>query len=305
MAGWKARFQGEFVPEWCAAGALILLTVLWLAFSPVAFTAKTNDFVFLALGPCVMLGLRALGLRKGALIAEHFSLLLVATTTICVLAYLSVAASGPLADARLMAMDRALGFDWLTGYRFVEAHSGLRRVLEVAYGSPILQIVYFSVLLGLMGRKQRLRDMFWVFVCGGLLACLGGLLLPALGPAKSFGIQAHSFVPVIEHLISGRDLTFTLSGMTGVVSFPSFHTTMALMFIWAFRGTGPVGWIMTGVNLTMLCSVPFFGNHYLTDMIAGAAVMALSLAAVKSAPVLRKRLSDAAQTAPQAAAARV
>lgn len=281
------------------------MTVLWLAFSPVAFTAKTNDFVFLALGPFAMLGLRALGVRKGALIAEHFSLMLVSTTTLCVLAYLGVAASGPLADTRLMEMDQALGFDWLTGYRFVEAHAGLKHVLEIAYGSPVLQSIYFSVLLGLMGHKDRLRDMFWLFVTGGLLACLGGLLLPALGPAKSFGIQVHSFVPVIEQLISGRDLTFTLSGMTGVVSFPSFHTTMALMFIWGFRGTGPAGWIMTGVNLTMLCSVPFFGNHYLTDMIAGAAVMAVSLAAVKGMPVLRKHLSDAVQAATQPAPARV
>lgn len=298
MTGWRARFRSEFVPEWCALGALILLTVVWLSLSPVAFTTKTNDFVFLALGPCAMLGLCVLALRKGAMIAEHFSLMLLVTVTLCVLSYLSLAAAGPLVDSRLMAMDRALGFDWLASYRFVETRPGLQRILEIAYASPMAQSVYFSVLLGLMGRKDRLRDMFWLFACSGLMACLGALLLPALGPSKFFGVDA-GFVPVMEHLLSGRDLTFTLSGMTGVVSFPSFHTTMALIFIWGFRHTGPAGWIMTGLNLLMLCSVPAFGGHYLTDMIAGAAAMALSLAMVRGAPVLWKyRIGREAVAAP-------
>lgn len=298
MTGPSTRFRSDFVPEWCALGALVLLTVFWLGFSPVAFTAKTNDLIFLSLGPCIMLGQRALALHKGAMITEHLSLMILTSTAICALSYLCLASSGPPADSQLMAMDRALGFDWLASYRFVEAHPSLKRVLEIAYGSPMAQCVYFSVLLGLMGRKDRLRDMFWLFICGGLMACLGALLLPALGPSKFFGLDA-SFVPVIEQLLSGRDLTFALSGMTGVVSFPSFHTTMALMFLWGFRDTGPAGWIVSGLNLLMLCSVPTFGGHYLADMIAGAAVMALSLAMVRGAPVLWKyRIGREAIAAP-------
>ena len=69
-----------------------------------------------------------------------------------------------------------------------------------------------------------------------------------------------------------------------MVSFPSFHTTMALILIWAFRGTSLIGWLITGLNLAMLCAVPYFGGHYLVDMIAGAAVMLLSLTVIRSAP---------------------
>ena len=53
-----------------------------------------------------------------------------------------------------------------------------------------------------------------------------------------------------------------------------------------FRGTGPAGWAMAGLNLVMLFAIPFFGGHYLMDMIAGAATMPLSLAMVKYGPVL-------------------
>ena len=241
MNGLKHGLSSEFVPEWCAVAALILLDVLWAARIPVTFTITRDEFLVLGLGLGACWGLRAMRLRKGGLMAEYFALTLTATTAICVLSYLCLAAAGPLVDARLMAMDR----------------------------------------------KQRMRDMFWLFGLCALFACLGTLLFPALGPSKFFNIETHNgFVPVMEHILSGRDLTFALSGMTGVVSFPSFHTAMALAYVWAFRGTGPAGWAMAGVNLVMLLAVPFFGGHYLMDMIAGAATMLLSLAMVKYAPGL-------------------
>jgi hypothetical protein len=287
MNGLKHGLSSEFVPEWCAVAALVLLDVLWAARIPVTFTITRDDFLVLGLGLGACWGLRAMRLRKGGLMAEYFALTLTATTAICVLSYLCLASSGPLVDARLMAMDRALGFDWLAGYQFLSAHPGLKSVLGFAYGSLVYQGLYFCVLLALMDRKQRMRDMFWLFGLCALFACLGTLLFPALGPSKFFNIETHNgFVPVMEHILSGRDLTFALSGMTGVVSFPSFHTAMALAYVWAFRGTGPAGWAMAGVNLVMLLAVPFFGGHYLMDMIAGAATMLLSLAMVKYAPGL-------------------
>ena len=287
MNGLRHRLSSEFVPEWCAVAALILLDVLWAARIPVTFTTTRDDFLVLGLGLGACWGLRAMRLRKGGLMAEYFALTLTATTAICVLSYLCLASSGPLVDARLMAMDRALGFDWLAGYQFLSAHPVLKSVLGFAYGSLVYQGLYFCVLLALMDRKQRMRDMFWLFGLCALFACLGTLLFPALGPSKFFNIETHNgFVPVMEHILSGRDLTFALSGMTGVVSFPSFHTAMALAYVWAFRGTGPAGWAMAGVNLVMLLAVPFFGGHYLMDMIAGAATMLLSLAMVKYAPGL-------------------
>jgi len=306
MTGWKNRFAGEFVPEWCAAGVLVLLAAVWTSHGPVTFTVTRNDFLPLGLGLGVMTGLRALAFRRAAQIAEYFTLTLAASKAICVLSYLCLASAGPLQDSRLMAMDIAVGFDWLPGYQFLGAHPWLKSLLGFAYDSLIFQGLYFCVLLGLMNRKDRLRDMFWLFLICGLLACLGTLLLPALGPSKFFNIDTSAgFVPVMEHLLSGRDLTFALSSMKGVVSFPSFHTAMALAYVWAFRGTGPVGWAMAGLNLVMLCSVPYFDGHYLMDMIAGAAAMLLSLALVKAAPALRKRLSDATQVMPVGAAARV
>ena len=54
--------------------------------------------------------------------------------------------------------------------------------------------------------------MFWLFLITGLLACAGAFLFPALGPSKFYTIQTwNGFVPVMEHLLSGRDLPFALA----------------------------------------------------------------------------------------------
>ena len=287
MTGLKRRLNSEFVPEWCAIALLVALDIVCASRIPMRFTLRPTDFLLLGLGLAIMVALRAARLPKGGLMAEYFSLTLAGSTAICILSYLCLASSGPLVDSRLMAMDRALGFDWVASYQFLSAHPSLKSVLGFSYGSLVYQGLYLCVLLGLMAHKQRLRDMFWLFVLCGLFACMGTWLFPARGPSKLFNIETHNgFMPVMEHILSGRDLSFALSGMTGVVSFPSFHTAMALAYAWAFRGTGPAGWAMAGLNLVMLFAIPFFGGHYLMDTIAGAATMLLSLAMVKYAPVL-------------------
>ena len=159
-----------------------------------------------------------------------------------------------------------------------------RALLGLAYGSLVYQGLYFCLLLGLMNGRQQLRDMFWLFLLTGMMACAGAALFPALGPSKFYNIEtSNGFVPVMQHILSGRDLHFALSGMTGVVSFPSFHTAMALAYCWAFRKTGIISAAIMTLNIIMLCAVPFFGGHYLVDMVAGAAAMLLALAILKRA----------------------
>ncbi len=291
MSRGRALLRWEFVPEWSAIALLALVDAVWAAQVGLTFTGAARDFLVPALAIALMAGFRLFAVRRAALIAEYFLLSLVASLAICALSYLCLASSRALADAQLAAIDQLLGFDWLAGYRFVKAHPALSALLGMAYGSLVYQGLYLSLLLGLMGQKQRLREMFWLFLASGGLACAGTLWLPALGPSRHFNIETTTgFVPVMEHLLSGHDLNFALTGMTGVVSFPSFHTSMALAYGWAFRKCGAIGIAMAVLNIIMLCAVPFFGGHYLVDMIAGAATMLLSLALVKSMPLVWARL---------------
>jgi len=272
------KFKIDFAPEWFALIAVAALNLLWGWAIDFHLTADWSNGKMIGSGIAVMLLLRCFWAR-GGMMAEYFSLTAAATVVFGVLSYLCLASSGPMADAALLAADRALGFDWMAWFQFVKAHTLLASVLQFAYGSMVYQALYFCVLFSLMDKKQHLREMFWLVLVTGLLTSAGALLFPALGPYNSFHAgPLDGFVPVMQHLKTGKDLNFALGHLTGVVNFPSFHTAMAFAYIWGFRRTGPIGWALTALNLLMLCSIPFFGGHYLVDMIAGAGVMLLSLA---------------------------
>lgn len=287
-----ADVRSDFFPEWFGLGAIAAIDAIWAAHIGFHLVVTLRDGLLLggALGVTVVIRIftrrTAFGAKAG-MMAEFFSLTAAATLVFGVLSYLCVASSGPLVDGALLAADRVLGFDWQAGFLIVRAHPILEEVLRFAYDSLVYQGLYFCVLMALMDRKRTLRDMFWVVFVSGLLTSAGTLLFPALGPYKIFAyIPKDSFVPEIEHLKSGHDLTFALARMTGVVSFPSFHTAMALAYAWGFRRCGAISWMMLGLNALMLSAIPWFGGHYLVDMLAGAAVMITSLAIIKLVPRL-------------------
>jgi hypothetical protein len=282
----------DFPAEWCGVAFLAALAFAWGGHIHFHLAVGWHDATLAACALGVMLGLRLLAIRKGGLIAEYFLLTTAASMVFGVLSYLALASSGALVDGALLAADRVLGFDWLAGYHVLLVHPVLTKILQLAYDSLIYQGLYFGLLLGLMNRKDALRDMFWLVFITGLFTLAGAALFPALGPFKTFAAApAHSFLPEMEHLKSGRDLNFALAHLTGVVSFPSFHTSMALAYAWGFRRTGTIGWAAAVLNLVMLAAIPWFGGHYLTDMLAGAVVMLASLALVKAAPRLWRNAS--------------
>jgi hypothetical protein len=282
------KFKTDFAPEWLALLAIAALDVVWARAIGFHLAIGWGDGKLIWGALVAMLLLRAFSVKSGGMIAEYFSLTAAAIMVFGVMSYLSLASSGALVDAPLLAADRALGFDWLAGYHFLVAHPLIAKPLAVIYDSIPYQALYFGVLFALMGRKNELRRMFWLVLVTGLFTSAGAVLFPAFGPFKSLGIApAGSFLPEMEHLKSGQNLNFALAHMTGVVSFPSFHTAMALAYVWSFRNTGVIGWAMAALNLAMLAAIPWYGGHYLMDMLGGAVALGLSLLVVTFAPRLK------------------
>jgi hypothetical protein len=296
------KIKSDFAAEWLALMALVAVDLSWAHAIGFHLSISWSNGKLIGLGLLCALLLRQFWSR-GGLIAEYFSLSTAATATFAVLSYLCLASSGALVDGSLQAYDCALGFDWMTGYRFLLAHPRIVTVLMFAYNSMVYQGLYFGVLFALMGKKTNLREMFWLVMAMGLFTSLGVLLFPALGPFKQYATApAGSFLPEMDRIKSGHDLNFALDKLTGVVSFPSFHTAMALAYIWGFRNTSAIGWGIALLNLLMLCAIPWFGGHYLSDMIAGASVMLVSLTLVKIARRFWTKISEASASPGYAAA---
>ncbi|MDC6684527.1 phosphatase PAP2 family protein, partial [Leclercia adecarboxylata] len=69
-----------------------------------------------------------------------------------------------------------------------------------------------------------------------------------------------------------------LTELKGIIQFPSFHTTLALIFPYVHRDSGRLFRPLLALNLILLISIPVGGGHHFADMIAGAVIGLLAIA---------------------------
>ena len=196
-----------------------------------------------------------------------------------VFSYLVATSDLPLADDLFARADRALGFDWLSWCDVVQQRPLLHVLLHVAYLAALPQIAIVTVYLSLTGQPERNREFLWLLMISLLIIVPISGLLPAFNASVYYdapGFLAH--MPDFVALRTGRFTELDLSRLQGLISFPSFHTTLGLVFPYALRRRrGPL-LIAALVNGAMIAAVPTEGGHYLVDVLAGAAVAAVAMA---------------------------
>lgn len=199
-----------------------------------------------------------------------------------ILSYIAAASPLPLYDAQLMMMDQMLGFNWLSYIAWVNQTPYVNGVLEMAYNS-YFQVPCLFLLLAFTGNAIRIYQVMLCCVIS-LAACMAiAAMFPALSPYTFLGVDASQFPNV--NMISGYWHIHDLSGMRegtlkeleflnlkGIITFPSFHAALAVIFAWGFW---PVVWAripFLALNLLMLLSVPATGGHYVADVVGGVVV---------------------------------
>lgn len=288
---------------WGLAACIALTDCVWLPLA--GFHAPLLPLLRLAaifLGICT-LWFVYVWLRPDATIAalaETTAFLILFTLVLELLSYFSTALALPLRDAQLAAFDRALGFTFPQHLAFVAAHPRLARVLEFAYNTSMAQIVVTVIALATAGQLVRLRAYAVLFAVSATMVIGTAAILPSLGPYAYFHIP-DTLLPAFQnpragwlsvpHVIALRDgamRTLPLDDLRGLVSFPSFHTTLALITLWALL---PIRWLAVPcfiVNALLIFGAPSNGDHYLCDLIGGAAVAGIALAWITGGLALRR-----------------
>jgi membrane-associated phospholipid phosphatase len=213
------------------------------------------------------------------------------------LSYIAATAGFPLQDAALEAIDRQMGVDWAKLMTFVSLHPGLQLVLSLAYSSFALQTLTTVLALGVAGQLTRLSSFIAAFVATTLLIIAISAVGPAAGPWLFLDIQpasANGFLPTSSTswpvFLALRDGTLhTVFGIRseGIITFPSLHAALAVLFpvaLWPVKG---VRWFALGLNILLVIATPAYGGHYVVDVIAGILIAAACWVAVA-------RLLDAA-----------
>jgi membrane-associated phospholipid phosphatase len=94
-------------------------------------------------------------------------------------------------------------------------------------------------------------------------------------------VPANLYTPeaTMEALRAGTMRSVALNQLEGLISFPSFHTAAALIFIWTLHTVRYVSWAGIPLNLALIVATPTVGAHYFIDVVGGVVVAFAAIAA--------------------------
>ena len=270
---------------------LVILEVGWCFLSGYKFAGFS-----LALSAVVMMGAISFvyartGRSRAFAQMAYFAALWIAFTVLgSIFTYLMASLRFPLLDDYFVKSDAAIGFNWLRWYRFLAEYQFVNFILGIAYGSPVLQLVVSIFYFSHTGQRERNTELWWIALISLVLTGVLSGIFPALGAFQYFKEDLSRAIH-LPHLLALRDGSvkiFSLQEMQGIITFPSYHTVIAILFPYAYRGKGVLFFLFSMLNILMLLSTPTFGGHYLLDMVSGAVVAGLAIYFVRRVPNVLK-----------------
>jgi len=233
--------------------------------------------------------------RRLAVMAAGTAFILTFGATAGPLTYPAASIGLPLRDDLFIAFERSIGIDWPSLADALTPMPTANLLWAIIYMSSLPQIAVAVLALGFTDRHERLASYLWLLVTSIVCTIVLFVLAPAAGPVSSFAIDADlyarigsggkSFLADFQALRQGRLEVFDLAKLEGIISFPSFHTVLAILTAWALAPLRWVGGLAIGLNgLVILSTVPQ-GGHYLADIIAGSLIAFACIAAGMSARI--------------------
>jgi len=266
----------------CAIAALAICDWLWARHAGLSFSHWTQ--VVVLTGLLLAIGFFYGSFRRNAQLADMAlwgALVAAFSVAAAIFTYLTATLPFPLTDSELVNIDAGLGFSWPAWFQFVNSHPLLKGLFVILYTSLLPEcaasILYFA--------HRRRNDRIAEFLFGALIsilitATISGIF-PARGAFAHFGVPGPAWATYPSHLLALREGTaasFSVNEFQGIITMPSYHTVLAILIIYAYRGCGRLFALILALNGLMLLSLPSEGGHYVIDVIAGAAVVAVTIA---------------------------
>ncbi len=242
--------------------------------------------------------------RRLQALAEGFTQVLLILLFGTLLSYAAAAVPFPFQDAALLSIDNALGIDRHAYIGFFSRRPWLYNTIVLAYFTLMPQFVFVPLVLFFKNQPHRLQQFIFAVGIGLSVTVAISVFTPSITTIYlDLGLPVHAKipaalytpVPTLEALRSGARYWVDLSAIEGLISFPSFHTVGALLFIWALQTVQIVRWVAFILNGALIAAAPIVGSHYFIDLAGGAVV---ALFAVGVAQWLSRRVTSP-RTAPE------
>ena len=155
---------------------------------------------------------------------------------------------------------------------FLVTHPTLEFVARAAYGTSFYQPFVAVVLLALFSKRSDNARLLTAMVMALLITVVPHTLWPSIGPAPAHNIP-NAWTDVVMHIRAGQMQNLPY---VGIITFPSFHASMAVLFTLAYRNIPAAALAAAVVNILMIISVPYPGGHYFVDVPAGVMIAVIA-----------------------------
>jgi membrane-associated phospholipid phosphatase len=185
----------------------------------------------------------------------------------------------PLQDHLFAIADRALGIEWFPFVHWVDGSAALHTILMYAYRTISFQIALPLLVLSFANRMGELRVYLLSYGVALLVTVLIAAFVPANSPIAlvdraSFAHMEFTGATPLEHLHLLRNAgPIVIAGApAGIITFPSFHATVALLTPIVLRQYRGLLVALLVLDAAMLVGTVTEGAHYAVDVLAGGVI---------------------------------
>jgi hypothetical protein len=205
------------------------------------------------------------------------------------LSYAVAATGGPLWDGTFEAADLSLGLDWLAYLHGFNDHPRLSLLLSLAYRSLMPQMIVLVIVLGFGGHLRAVPQVALAFMIAALTTVLVSGLTPAVAMFVHLGLRPEDFPGLnpaaayvhfadLTGLRDGTLRVISLDRVEGIITFPSFHAALGVLFVRYFWMSKLTRWPGLVLNAMLIAATPIDGGHYFVDVGAGAVIAVAAIA---------------------------
>lgn len=199
----------------------------------------------------------------------------------------------PLRDARVIAFDRALGVEVGDVLAWMGSHPAIDRFLKVCY-VLLLPLMTVAVIVPPMCRRMQTAKEYVLAGAVSAALCLPLFaVFQVLGPWDAYGYaptaEQANYLRTFAAAKADEVFAFDVNYHEGLITFPSFHTTLAVLAavaLWPFPWLRWPAALLAGL---IAVSTVTTGWHYVGDTCAGLAVAVVSVLISKGFTRLERR----------------
>lgn len=260
--------------RWGVVGICALVVTIWLRTLGVGLDFKSPALWVAGLLLLLLLAVASTGRMLPRLTDFCHSLaqLLATILVLLPLTYLVASTGFPLIDDGLARFDAMVSFDWDGAAGWVASYPLLDLLSRWAYYSIGVQLIA-ALWIG-SSKLDRNDELLWLFIGSLLITSLIFVFTPAAGKIGHLG---RGYLDLLTQIRKGEWSVMHYELTDGIITFPSFHTTMAIIVTYAVRHSRWALLVFGLLNLCMIASIPTVGGHYLTDLFGGLIVALASI----------------------------